>query len=112
MSIAFSSRAKALLAEIELCRATPRALSKLEANDPRFEPDLSALATVKTSDLLCALSQRYVTTALTPLVSSAVGVRRDLAVLNQANVSRIETKVNAILHRLLDGKSSLLLSLT
>lgn len=84
-----------------------RALSRLEAHDPKFEPDPSILGIIRTSDLLGALWQKYTTTALLPLMSSSVGVRRDMILFVQTNTSRVEGKVNAILHKLLDGTSSL-----
>ncbi|KAJ3756440.1 exocyst complex protein [Lentinula raphanica] len=82
--------------------AIETAQARLEVNDPKTEPLLQVLATLKTADLVCHLWQQYVNTALLPLASSSVTIRREMLVFNNQTVSRLEGGVNQLIHRLTD----------
>ena len=89
-----------------------RATTRLEATDhTKTEPSLQALAILHSIDLICHLWQRYVNIALLPLAASSVVVRREMVVLNNQTVSKIEGAANALMQRLLDGRSSLIVCL-
>ncbi|KAJ3987466.1 exocyst complex protein [Lentinula detonsa] len=77
--------------------------ARLEASDPRAEPLLQVLAILRTVDLICHLWQQYVNTALIPLASSSVTIRREMLVFNNQTVSRLEGGVNQVMHRLTDA---------
>ena len=95
---------------------SPRALAKLEVADQKSEPSLQALSVLKLVDLICHLWQQYVSTALLPLATSSVTVRREMVIFNNQTISRIEGTANTLMNRLIDGKpfsccDSILLSL-
>ncbi|CED82914.1 Exocyst subunit-Sec10p [Phaffia rhodozyma] len=77
-------------------------LAKMDAHDPRLEPDLSVLATVRSADLLCHMWQKYSSVALLPLALSSVTIRREMVAYSQTNIGRAEEKINAIMQTLLD----------
>jgi hypothetical protein len=58
------------------------------------------------ADLICHLWQQYVNIALFPLASSSVAVRREMAVFNNQNISRIEGAANQVVQRVIDGETS------
>lgn len=65
---------------------------------------MSALSVLKLVDLICHLWQQYVSTALIPLASTSVTVRRELVVYNNQTVARIEQAANSLLQKLTDGE--------
>ncbi|GMK57608.1 hypothetical protein CspeluHIS016_0404420 [Cutaneotrichosporon spelunceum] len=75
---------------------------KLEQGDPRVEPDLGVLTVLKNANLVCQLWQRYSSTALMPLTSSAPVVRREMATFNQHNVVLLEGKINTLVQKAVD----------
>lgn len=77
-------------------------VAKLEQGDPRAEPDLGVLNVLKNANLVCQLWQRYSSTALVPLTSSAPVVRREMTTFNQHNVVLLEGKINALVQRAVD----------
>ncbi|EJD01579.1 exocyst complex protein [Fomitiporia mediterranea MF3/22] len=79
------------------------AYSKLETADPKAEPSLQSLSVLRLVDLICHLWQKYVSTALLPLASSSVTVRREMVIFNSQTVSRIEGAANALMNRLTDS---------
>lgn len=81
----------------------PRAQIRLETADPRTEPNLQPLSVLKSVDLICHLWQQYVNTAILPLASSTVTIRREMVVFNNQAVSRLEGGVNHLIHRATDG---------
>lgn len=54
-------------------------------------------------DLICHLWQQYINTALLPLASSSVTVRREMVVFNNQTVSRIEGGANNVMQRVTDS---------
>ncbi|ORY27739.1 exocyst complex component Sec10-domain-containing protein [Naematelia encephala] len=83
--------------------ALDSALAKMENAESKLEPDLSVLAVLKPADLICHLWQRYGSTALLPLASSNIAIRREMATYNTHNVVRMEGKINAVIQKALDG---------
>jgi len=75
----------------------------LEAVDTKSEPSLQALAIIRSVDLICHLWQQYVNTALLPLASSSVTIRREMVVFNNQTVTRMEIGVNNLLQKVTDG---------
>ena len=80
---------------------------RFETADVKVEPDLQALTVVRSVNLICYLWQQYVNTALLPLASSAVTIRREMVVFNNQAISRLEGSVNQLLHRATDGTVAL-----
>jgi exocyst complex component 5 len=83
----------------------PSARTRLQASDPKIEPNLPILAVLRSVDLICHLWQQYVNIALFPLASSSVVVRREMAVFNNQTVSRIEGAANNVMQLLIDGEA-------
>ena len=79
---------------------------RLEAADSKTEPSLQPLAIIRSVDLICHLWQQYVNTALLPLASSSVTIRREMVVFNNQSVSRLEGATNQLLQRVTDCTSS------
>ena len=69
-----------------------------------MEPNLQALSVIRSTDLICHLWQQYVNTALLPLASASVTIRREMVIFNNQTISRIEGSANSLLQRLIDGK--------
>lgn len=76
---------------------------RLEAADPKSEPNLQLLSILRAVDLICHLWQQYVNTALLPLGNPSVTIRREMVVFNNQAVSRLEGGVNHLMHRATDG---------
>ncbi|KAF8574198.1 exocyst complex protein [Ramaria rubella] len=83
--------------------ALETSLSRLEIRDPKLEPDLSSLSTIRTVDMVCHLWQQYVNIALMPLSSSSVTIRREMTIFNNQTVNHIEGVANALLQRVTDA---------
>lgn len=75
---------------------------RLEGADTKTEPTLQPLTILKLVDLICHLWQQYVNTALLPLASSSVTIRREMVVFNNQSVSRLEGGANQLLQRITD----------
>ncbi|KAF9076869.1 exocyst complex component Sec10-like protein [Rhodocollybia butyracea] len=90
--------------------AIETAQARLDAADSKAEPLLQVLSILRTVDLICHLWQQYVNTALLPLASSSVTIRREMLVFNNQTVSRLEGGVNQFMHRLTDMIVSWLLT--
>lgn len=82
--------------------ALDSSIARLDQSDNRTEPDLAVLGVLRPTDLVCHLWQRYSSTALIPLTSSAATVRRELTTFNQHNVVRMEDKINAVILKAID----------
>ena len=78
-------------------------MTRVEATDPKVEPDLKPLAVLRNVDLICHFWQQYVNMALLPLASASVTVRREMVVYNNQTVSRIEGAVNHVMQKMTDG---------
>ena len=73
-----------------------------------MDPNLQGLSVVRAVDLICRLWQQYVNTALLPLASPSVSIRREMETLNNQTISRIEGSVNTLVQRIVDGNYKLL----
>ncbi|KAJ6490374.1 exocyst complex protein [Mycena vitilis] len=83
--------------------ALETAQARVEAGDARSEPNLQPLQTLRMVDLICHLWQQYVNTALLPLASSSVTIRREMAVFNNQTISRLEGGANTLTQRITDS---------
>ncbi|KAJ7639024.1 exocyst complex protein [Roridomyces roridus] len=83
--------------------AIETAQARVEAADGKSEPNLQPLLTLRLVDLICHLWQQYVNTALLPLASSSVTIRREMVVFNNQAVSRLEGGANALSQRITDS---------
>jgi exocyst complex component 5 len=77
---------------------------RIEAADPKIEPNLQPLTVLHSVDLICHLWQQYVNMALLPLASASVTVRREMVVFNNQTVSRIEGAANQVMQKLTDSE--------
>jgi len=75
----------------------------LESRDPKLEPDLQPIVTLKQADMICHLWQQYVNVALLPLANTSVTVRREMTIFNNQTLSRIEGAVNGMVQRVADA---------
>ncbi|KAJ7721168.1 exocyst complex protein, partial [Mycena maculata] len=83
--------------------AIETAQARVEAGDAKSEPNLQPLLTLRLVDLICHLWQQYVNTALLPLASSSVTIRREMVVFNNQAVSRLEGGANMLTQRITDS---------
>ncbi|KAJ6628866.1 exocyst complex protein [Mycena sp. CBHHK59/15] len=83
--------------------AIETAQARVEAADAKSEPNLQPLMILRSVDLICHLWQQYVNTALLPLASSSVTIRREMAVFNNQAVSRLEGGANVLTQRITDS---------
>ncbi|KAJ6515675.1 exocyst complex protein [Mycena sanguinolenta] len=90
--------------------AIETAQARVEAADPKSEPNLQPLMVLRLVALICHLWQQYVNTALLPLASSSVTIRREMVVFNNQTVSRLEGGANMLTQRLTDSIISTLSS--
>lgn len=72
------------------------ALEKAKDQDSKGEPDFSYLQNIKVAVAIIHLLTAYINTALIPLASSSLTVRRDMTNYYMANISALEKKVNNI----------------
>jgi hypothetical protein len=61
---------------------------------------------LRLADLISHLWQQYINTALLPLASSSVTIRREMVIFNNQTVSRIEGGANNLLQRITDCRCS------
>ncbi|KAJ7228478.1 exocyst complex protein [Mycena pura] len=83
--------------------AIDTAQARVEVGDAKSEPNLQPLMVLRMVDLICHLWQQYVNTALLPLASSSVTIRREMTVFNNQTVSRLEGAANALTQRITDS---------
>ncbi|KAF5363542.1 hypothetical protein D9756_000361 [Leucocoprinus leucothites] len=83
--------------------AIETAQARLDAADTKAEPSFQALTIVRSIDLICHLWQQYINTAVLPLASSSVTLRREMAVFNNQTVTRMENGANSLLQRVADS---------
>lgn len=86
--------------------ALDSALAAVSAQDIRGAtlPDLSsALSVVRSVEQVVSLWQHYVNTALVPLASTSVTLRREMVIFNNHNLLRVEGKCDALMHRVADN---------
>ena len=70
----------------------------------KLEPGMAPLTTLRSVDLICTLWQQYTNIALLPLASSSVTVRREMVIYNNQTIGRIESSVNTVLLKIMDGE--------
>ncbi|THV08349.1 exocyst complex component Sec10 [Dendrothele bispora CBS 962.96] len=83
--------------------ALETAQTRLEAADTKSEPNLQPMSVLRSVDLICHLWQQYVNTALLPLASSSVTIRREMVVFNNQTVSRLDGGANHLMQKLADN---------
>ncbi|PWN48937.1 exocyst complex component Sec10 [Violaceomyces palustris] len=85
--------------------ALDSALTVVMAQDARGPtlPDLTPMSVIRHVELIIALWQHYVNTALVPLASSSVTIRREMVIFNNHNLLRVEGKCDALLQRIADN---------
>ncbi|KAJ1030975.1 hypothetical protein NDA18_002200 [Ustilago nuda] len=82
------------------------ALAAISAQDIRGQtmPDPSAaMSLVRTVELIISLWQHYVNTALLPLASTSVTLRREMMIFNNHNLLRVEGKCDALMQKIADN---------
>ncbi|ELU37755.1 exocyst complex protein [Rhizoctonia solani AG-1 IA] len=77
--------------------------NRLESRDTKTEPDLSGLAIIRCTDLICHLWQQYINIALLPLASSSVTLRREMSIFSSQTISRIEGATNTLMQKIIDA---------
>lgn len=82
--------------------ALETSLAQFVTHDAKLEPDVKPLMVIKTADMAMHLWQRYVTTAIVPLASASVTVRREMSIFNNHILVRIEGKVNSMAQKCLE----------
>lgn len=75
---------------------THSALEKAKDQDAKGEPDYSFLQNIKVAVSIIHLLNAYINTALIPLASSSLTIRRDMTNYCTTNISALEKKVNSI----------------
>lgn len=79
-------------------------IARLDVFDGKTEPPITSLLALKQADYILHLWQRYSATALLPLTSSSVTVRKQYSQANASATSRIEGKANMLIQKMIDGK--------
>jgi exocyst complex component 5 len=75
---------------------TCSALEKANNQDNKGEPDFSYLQNIKVAVAIAHLLSAYISTALIPLASSSLTIRREMTNYSTTNISGLEKKVNNI----------------
>jgi len=75
---------------------TASALEKAKDQDSKGEPDFSYLQNIKVAIAIIHFLSAYINTALIPLASSSLTIRRDMTNYYMTNISALEKKVNGI----------------
>ncbi|PWN33920.1 exocyst complex component Sec10 [Meira miltonrushii] len=85
--------------------AIDSALTHASAQDPRASvlPDLRDLMVVRQAELVMQLWQHYVNTALLPLATSSVTIRREMSIYNNHLLLRVERKCDSIVQKVTDN---------
>jgi len=71
-------------------------LEKAKLQDPKGEPDFAYLQNIKAAVAIMHLVSTYINTALIPLASSSLTIRREMINYCVTNISLLEKKVNSI----------------
>jgi hypothetical protein len=72
------------------------ALERAKQQDVKSEPDFSYLQNLKIAVSIIHLLSAYINTALIPLASSSLTVRREMVNYTSMNIGNLEKKVNSI----------------
>ncbi|TFK71784.1 exocyst complex component Sec10 [Pluteus cervinus] len=86
-----------------LANAVETAQARLEASDNKGEPNIQPLSVLYLVLLIGHLWQQYINTALLPLASSSITIRREMVNFNNQCVNRLEAEANQLLHRMIDS---------
>ena len=68
----------------------------------KSEPDLLYFAEIKPATTIMHLMFSFINTALIPLASASLTVRREMMILTNASVAGLESKINAVIQKTLD----------
>ena len=82
--------------------ALDAALESAESAAGKNEPDLSYFAEVKPATVIMTLMFGFINTALIPLASASLTVRREMMILTNASVGVLEGKVERVVQKTLD----------
>jgi len=89
------------------CHVTFRALEKAKEQDAKGEPEYLYLQNIKVAVSIIHLLNAYINTALIPLASSSLTIRRDMTNYCTTNISALEKKVNSIFQIVYESNPSL-----
>ncbi|EST09944.1 Exocyst complex component Sec10-like protein [Kalmanozyma brasiliensis GHG001] len=84
------------------------ALGAQDTRGPILPDPSAAMSLLCTVELLISLWQHYVNTALLPLASASVTLRREMMIFNNHNLLRVEGKCDALMQRIADNVVSFL----
>ncbi|KAF8449775.1 exocyst complex component Sec10-like protein [Terfezia claveryi] len=82
--------------------ALDAALEAAEAAAGKSEPDLGYFSEIKPATVIMTLMFGFINTALIPLASASLTVRREMMILNNASVSLLEGKIDRVVQKTLD----------
>ncbi|KAF8426330.1 exocyst complex component Sec10-like protein [Tirmania nivea] len=82
--------------------ALDAALEAAEAATSKSEPDLSYFGEIKPATVIMTLMFGFINTALIPLASASLTVRREMMILNNASVGVLEGKIDRVVQKTLD----------
>ncbi|RPB24810.1 exocyst complex component Sec10 [Terfezia boudieri ATCC MYA-4762] len=82
--------------------ALDAALETAEAATGKSEPDLGYFSEIKPATVIMTLMFGFINTALIPLASASLTVRREMMILNNASVSVLEGKIDRVVQKTLD----------
>lgn len=88
--------------KIYLETALDVALETAENQGTKNEPDFTYFGEIKPATTIMHLMFSFITTALIPLASSALTVRREMTILTNASIAGLESKINAVEQKTLD----------
>ncbi|KAF8475948.1 exocyst complex component Sec10-like protein [Kalaharituber pfeilii] len=78
------------------------ALEIAEQQGTKSEPDLSYFHEIKPATTIMHLMFSFINTALIPLASASLTVRREMTILTNSSIAGLEAKINAIIQKTLD----------
>jgi len=82
--------------------ALDAALETAETATSKNEPDLSYFGEIKPATVIMTLMFGFINTALIPLASASLTVRREMMILNNASVGVLEGKIDRVVQKTLD----------
>lgn len=88
--------------KIYLETALDVAFETAEAQGAKSEPDLTYFGEIKPATTIMHLMFSFINTALIPLASASLTVRREMMILTNASVAGLESKINKVIQKTLD----------
>lgn len=88
--------------KIYLDTALDVALESAESQGTKTEPDLSYFEEIEPATTIMHLMFSFINTALIPLASTSLTVRREMMILTNASIAGLESKINAVIQKTLD----------